>query len=162
MWHLISTYASISPSDIQEIIFIKKRLKINSDAVLKYTAVIFPWTAKKGEFPVFSFNLTDRFPRIPPHIHWFYRLISDLYITSSKDEWAPSALSLQPTLHPARRQQLWSLGSLETQISNSKQCRHNRSPAAYEITYKWDICLEYLIWKSKPMLKKKEQPGVEF
>lgn len=83
MRHLISTYASISPSDIQEIILVKKRWKINSDVVLKHTHILpqlsyFPEVLKKESFQYFPSALPD-----------ISTDLTDLYQgrTSSKDEW---------------------------------------------------------------------------
>lgn len=58
-------------------------------------AVIFPRCAERGEFPVFFFSLTSRFPRFASYIHWCDKYI--LGYDSSKDEWPPSLLSLHPS-----------------------------------------------------------------
>lgn len=100
----ISTYAHISPSDI-EIILIKKGLKINSDAVLKIYILswlsYFPDVLKDESFQYISSVLLAGFPDLP-HL---YTDLTDLYLgrTSSKDEQPPSLLSaLQLELHPGQ------------------------------------------------------------
>lgn len=99
VWHLISTYAHISPSDIWEIILNKKGLKKNSDAVLKI--YILPWLSyfpdvlKEESFQYFFSVLLAGFPNLP-HISTD---VTNIYwgLTSSKDEWPPSLLSLHPS-----------------------------------------------------------------
>lgn len=100
----ISTYAHISPSDI-EIILIKKGLKINSDAVLKIYILsclsYFPDVLKDESFQYISSVLLGGFPDLS-HL---YTDLTDLYLgrTSSRDEQPPSLLSaLQLELHPGQ------------------------------------------------------------